>query len=98
MAIDGHGVVPEALAAACQRHRPKAVYLTRTVHNPSIATVTPARRREIADVIGKANVTLIEDDAYGQLDPDAVPIASLIPERSYLAASLSKCIVPGLRV
>ena len=32
------------------------------------------------------------------LDPDAVPLASLIPERTYFAASLSKCIAPGLRV
>jgi DNA-binding transcriptional MocR family regulator len=32
------------------------------------------------------------------LDPKAVPLASLIPERTYFAASLSKCIAPGLRV
>ena len=41
---------------------------------------------------------LLEDDAYGPLEPHAVPIASFIPERTYFAASLSKCIAPGLRV
>jgi DNA-binding transcriptional MocR family regulator len=43
-------------------------------------------------------VLLVDDDAYGLLEPKAMPLASLIPERTYLAASLSKCIAPGLRV
>jgi DNA-binding transcriptional MocR family regulator len=49
-------------------------------------------------VIRRRNLLLFEDDAYGSLDPKAQPIATLIPERAYLAASLSKCIAPGLRV
>jgi len=32
------------------------------------------------------------------LEPSASPIANLIPELSYLAVSLSKCIAPALRV
>jgi DNA-binding transcriptional MocR family regulator len=34
----------------------------------------------------------------GLLEPSASPIANLIPERTYLAVSLSKCIAPALRV
>ena len=60
--------------------------------------MTPARRREVASVITKTNITLFEDDTYGRLDRDSATIASLIPERTYLVASLSKCIAPGLRV
>ena len=30
---------------------------------------------------------LFEDDAYGKLEPNAVPLASLVPERTYFAAS-----------
>lgn len=41
---------------------------------------------------------LIEDDAYGFLDPSISPIANLIPEQTYLAVSLSKCIAPALRI
>jgi DNA-binding transcriptional MocR family regulator len=96
--MDRQGALPDALAAACRRHKPRLVYLTPTIHNPTTASMTAARRKEIAAVIDKANVLLIEDDAYGQLDPDQATLASLIPERSYLAASLSKCIAPGLRV
>jgi DNA-binding transcriptional MocR family regulator len=58
----------------------------------------PNRRREVAGVIAKANAILIEDDTYGRLDQDSATLASLIPERTYLVASLSKCIAPGLRV
>ena len=32
------------------------------------------------------------------LDPSVSPIANLIPERTYLAVSLSKCIAPALRI
>jgi DNA-binding transcriptional MocR family regulator len=98
VAIDKYGVLPDALSAACRRHKPTLVYLTPTIHNPTTASMTPARRRQVADVIAKANVLLIEDDAYGRLDKETATLAALIPERTYLAASLSKCVAPGLRV
>jgi DNA-binding transcriptional MocR family regulator len=52
----------------------------------------------VADIIRNNGTLLIEDDAYGLLEPSASPIANLIPERTYLAVSLSKCIAPALRV
>jgi DNA-binding transcriptional MocR family regulator len=98
VAMDRHGVKPDALAAAIKRHRPRLVYLTPAIHNPATASMTAARRREVAAVLTKANAVLIEDDAYGRLDRESATLASLIPERTYLAASLSKCVAPGLRV
>ncbi|WP_024520368.1 PLP-dependent aminotransferase family protein [Bradyrhizobium sp. Tv2a-2] len=98
VAMDEGGVIPEALAKACHAHRPKAVYLIPTLHNPATATLSPERRAAVASVIRAANTVLIEDDAYGLLDPSASPIANLIPERTYLATTLSKCIAPALRV
>ncbi len=50
------------------------------------------------EILRANDVLLFEDDAYGMLEPNAVPLACLIPERTYFAASLSKCIAPGLRV
>ena len=95
---DGEGMIPAALDEAFRRQTAKAVYLVPTIHNPTTATMGAARREQIAAVIRRRNLLLFEDDAYGSLDPRAQPIATLIPERSYLAASLSKCIAPGLRV
>ena len=98
VAMDEGGVLPEALAKACRAHRPKAVYLIPTLHNPVTATLSGERRAAIASLIRGANTILIEDDAYGLLDPSVSPIANLIPERTYLATTLSKCIAPALRV
>jgi DNA-binding transcriptional MocR family regulator len=55
-----------------------------------------SRREQVAEILRANDVVLLEDDAYGQLEPKAVPLASLIPERTYFAASVSKCIAPGL--
>lgn len=98
VAMDEGGVLPDALAEACRACKPRAVYLIPTVHNPTTATLSAERRAAIARIIGDAGTTLIEDDAYGMLDRSAAPIANLIPERTYLATTLSKCIAPALRV
>ena len=95
--MDRDGVLPDALAAACERHQPKAIYLIPTLHNPSTATLPPPRRRAIAEIVRRYGVWLIEDDAYGFLEPSVQPIADLVPERTYFAASMSKCIAPALR-
>ncbi len=95
--MDRDGIVPDALDAACRRHKAKVIYLVPTIHNPTTATMPPARRERIAAIIASHDMILIEDDAYGLLDAGSIPLASLIPERTYLAESLSKCIAPGLR-
>jgi len=98
VAMDGEGVLPAALDEACRKHKPKAVYLVPTQHNPTTATMGPVRRKAIAEVIRRRATVLIEDDAYGALEPSVSPIANLIPERTYYAASMAKCIAPALRV
>jgi DNA-binding transcriptional MocR family regulator len=98
VAMDQDGIRPDALKAACKQHKPKAGYLVPTLHNPTTATLPPERRTLIADIIRKHGLVLIEDDAYGLLEPKISPLASLIPERTYLAVGLSKCLAPALRV
>jgi DNA-binding transcriptional MocR family regulator len=98
VAMDPEGVRPDALRSACRRHRPKAVYLTPAIHNPTTATMSAARREEVGRILRDENVILIEDDAYGRLAPGSSPLATLVPERTYLAATLSKCLAPGLRI
>jgi len=98
VAMDDQGVLPDAFAASCKKHRPKAVYLMPTLHNPTTATMRPERRKAIAGLIRDHDTILIEDDAYGCLVPSIAPLANLIPERTYLAVGLAKCIAPALRV
>ena len=96
--MDERGILPDRLNAACAQYKPKLVYLIPTIHNPTTATMPRSRREEVAEILRANDVLLAEDDAYGLLEPNATPLASLIPERTYFAASLSKCIAPGLRV
>lgn len=96
--MDHEGVLPDELAKAIKQHKPAAVYLTPTQHNPTTATLGRKRRAAIAEIIRRSETFLIEDDAYGALEPAISPIATLAPERAYLAVGLAKCIAPALRV
>jgi DNA-binding transcriptional MocR family regulator len=98
VAMDSEGVIPDALAKAIRTHRPKAVYLTPTIHNPTTATMTARRRADIAAILHRTGIPLIEDDAYGALDPSQDLIATLMPDQTFVTTSLSKCLTPGLRV
>jgi DNA-binding transcriptional MocR family regulator len=98
VAMDANGMVPDALRIAIRRHAPKMLYLVPTIQNPTTTTMPHARRAEIAEIVTAHDLTLIEDDAYGLLAPEHVPFAALIPMRTVYAASLSKCISPGLRI
>lgn len=85
-------------APPAKAHKPKAVYLVPTLHNPTTVTLGSEHRKTIADIVGKHGLFLIEDDACGLLQPTVSPLANLIPERTYLAVGLLKCIAPALGV
>jgi DNA-binding transcriptional MocR family regulator len=96
--MDADGIVPGALERACRRHSEvKVVYLMPTMHNPTTATMPASRRAQIAQIVRKGSLTLIEDDPYAFLTSGVAPLTTLIPERAYLTASLSKSLTPGLR-
>jgi DNA-binding transcriptional MocR family regulator len=97
VAMDAEGIVPVALDRAARTQAAKLVYLMPTIHNPTTITMPEERRRRVAEVIRKRDLLLIEDDPYSFLAPGSLPLTALVPERSYLAASLAKCIAPGFR-
>lgn len=97
--IDGEGIIPEAFDSACRIDRPKALYCTPTLHNPTTATMSPKRREAIAAVARKHGVPIIEDDAYGMLPQrPSPPLAALAPELVYYVGGLAKCLSPALRL
>ena len=88
-----------ALAAACAQGPIRALYAVPTNDNPTTATIPAEERARIAEVMRAEGVQLIEDDAYGLLDPHPiVPIACHAPELSWYVLSTSKIISPALRV
>jgi DNA-binding transcriptional MocR family regulator len=99
VAIDEEGMVPEAFEAACQTWRPRFVYTMPTLHNPTTATASLARRQEIARIARAHSVLIVEDDAYGFLiEPRATPYCQLARDSTVYLTSLSKSIAPALRV
>lgn len=99
LAMDAHGILPEAFAEACERAAPKALYLNPTLHNPLTLTMPAARRAEIAAVAQRYRVPIVEDDAYGFLPVDGpLPLAALAPDLTWHIGGLSKCIGAGLRL
>ncbi|WP_424985814.1 PLP-dependent aminotransferase family protein [Microbulbifer sp. S227A] len=96
---DEHGILPDALIAAIKTHAPRALYLNPTLQNPTTRTIPQARRLEIAEILNRFELTLIEDDAYGFIPAKtAAPIALHAPELTWHIGGLAKCIGAGLRL
>jgi DNA-binding transcriptional MocR family regulator len=102
-AVDAEGMVPESLdeqcAAAAASGRPvRGMYVIPTVHNPLGCVASLARREALVGVARKWDLLIVEDDAYGYMDPEAPPsIARLAPERTFYVRGLSKSYAPGAR-
>lgn len=99
VAIDGEGLIPEALAAACGSTKAKLLYLTPTLHTPTTAILGEERRRKIAILAEKLDLLVIEDDVFGFLpEHRPSPIAVHAGQRTIFVTSLSKSVAPGLRI
>jgi DNA-binding transcriptional MocR family regulator len=97
--MDREGLNPEALEAACRKKKIRALYCNPTLQNPTNGILSETRRKEIATVAEKYNLLIIEDEILRRLIPRPPPlITSLVPERGFLIASVSKVISGGLRV
>ena len=99
VAMDAEGIVPEDFDAACRRERPKVLYCTPTLHNPTTATMSRARREAIVAVARHHGVPILEDDAYGALPAEPLPpLAALAPDLTYYVGGLAKALAPALRI
>lgn len=99
VAIDAEGIVPEDFDAACRRERPKVLYCTPTLHNPTTATMSRARREAVVAVARRHGVPILEDDAYAPLLAEPLPpLAALAPDLTYYVGGLAKSLAPALRI
>jgi DNA-binding transcriptional MocR family regulator len=96
--MDEDGVTPDALAEACRRHAPKALYLNPTLHNPTTLTISEPRREALAAIARRQRLPIVEDDAYGFIPAHGpAPFAAIAPDLTWHIAGLAKCIGAGLR-
>lgn len=99
VAMDGEGLDPADLADRLAATGARLVICTAAVQNPTTATMSLERRREIVAVCAAAGALLVEDDIYGPLSGDALPpLAALAGEGVVHISSLSKCLAPGVRL
>ncbi len=99
VAIDGQGLLPDALEEACRRGNPKLLYCMPNLHNPTGVVLGAERREKIAALARRYDLLVLEDDASGfLLEEPPPPIARLAPERALFVSSLSKSLTPALRV
>ena len=99
VAIDQHGLIPEALDAACRASAARMLYTMPTVHNPTTVVMPAGRREQIAEIARTHGLTIVEDDVYGMLAKDAPPpLSAYAPERSIYITSASKSLAPCFRV
>ncbi|KUE79497.1 PLP-dependent aminotransferase family protein [Aeromonas schubertii] len=99
VAMDDEGMLPEALDTLCRQRRPRLVYLTPTLQNPTTAMMGEARRRALLAVCERHGVWVVEDDVNGLLPLDRpTPMVELAPERVIHLGSLAKIACGGLRV
>lgn len=99
---DEKGMLPEELQKQCTINRIKGIYLIPTCANPTTITILVKRRRELAAVIQKNHLILVEDDISTWLlaaDGKALPsMFDLLNGQSVYICGMTKSLCPGLRI
>jgi DNA-binding transcriptional MocR family regulator len=96
--VDEHGLVARGLADALTGPV-AAVFLQPRAHNPTGASMTPARARELARVVAGTGALVVEDDSAGAIaGTEPVSLGRWLPERTVHVRSFSKSHGPDLRL
>jgi DNA-binding transcriptional MocR family regulator len=96
--VDGAGLRPEALAAALQG-AVTAVFLQPRAQNPTGASMTEQRAVDLAAILDRAGVPVVEDDSAGAVAASApISLGQWIPGQVIHIRSFSKSHGPDLRL
>ncbi|MDA2811436.1 PLP-dependent aminotransferase family protein [Nocardiopsis sp. RSe5-2] len=106
VAMDGLGVVPEALeehleALAAEGRRAKFFYTVPNFQNPAGVTLTAERRRRVLDICHRHGLLVLEDNPYGLLRYEGEAERALradAPDNVIYLGSFSKTLSPGFRI
>ena len=99
--LDEHGVDVEDVERACRRHRVRAIFLTPHHQFPTTVSLRPDRRLRLLDLARQFAFAVIEDDydhEYHFTAQPLLPMASYAPGHVIYAGSLSKLMIPALRI
>lgn len=96
---DREGMLATELDLICTLNSVRGIYLMPPCNNPTTISITANRRRELAKVLRKHHVIIIEDDVFAGL-PSAEPptFYTLLPEQTCYLSDIPKALCTGLRV
>ncbi|MCZ7858683.1 PLP-dependent aminotransferase family protein [Agrobacterium salinitolerans] len=95
---DENGIIPEDFERVCAQQHPKMIFLMSAGQNPTCATLPEDRRRAIADIARRYGVWIVEDNLYGAMTREAIPlIAEFAPDITFVVGGLSKSVAAGVR-
>jgi len=100
---DEFGMLPDELEKQCCQINIHGIFLMPSCGNPTTVMISDFRKQELAAVIRKHRLILIEDDIHAFLTAGIVPdyqqpMFNLLPEQSIYICGTSKSICSGLRV
>jgi DNA-binding transcriptional MocR family regulator len=99
IAMDEEGIIPEKVLQACQRHKPRMIYLTPNSQNPCGTQLSIERRKILIDICREHNVLILEDDVqYIARCDKPISMQQLAPEQCIYLSSFSKRFGGAIRI
>jgi len=99
--LDKQGVDVDDVEKACRKHRVRAIFLTPHHQFPTTVALRPERRLRLLELARQFDFALIEDDYDHEFHFESqplLPMASYAPARVIYVGSLSKLLLPALRI
>jgi 2-aminoadipate transaminase len=106
VAADADGVVPDALDEKLKELAragapPRFLYVIPSFQNPSGATWSRERRKQVVEICDASSIPIVEDHAYAELcyEGEREPsLKSLVPANVVFLNTFSKIFAPGARL
>jgi GntR family transcriptional regulator/MocR family aminotransferase len=99
--LDDNGLDVADVERLCRKHKVRALYLTPHHQFPTTVSLTPQRRLRLLDLASQFGFAIIEDDYDHEFhfeQQPLLPMASYAPRRTVYVGSMSKLLLPGLRI
>lgn len=100
---DQNGMRADLLELHCKQKKINGIYLMPSCANPTTIKISLSRKRELAEVIRRHKLILIEDEIFacmitGLKKYETIPLFSLVPEQTVYISSTSKTLCSGIRI
>lgn len=101
VSLDGGGIDVEDVAATCRRRRVRAIFVTPHHQFPTTVVMRTERRLRLVELARQHGFAIIEDDYDHEFHFDGqphLPIAAYAPGQVIYVGSMSKLLLPSLRI